>query len=80
MSSFGRVMWGCHGVTAWHTQVNINVEQNLFSNFPYYEIYVLCFLNYMYIYYIKNTGGLLRCLGQMTSKEGFQTNPKGFKL
>ena len=69
----------CHDVTAWLTQANTNVGQNLFSKFQYYEIYVLCFLNYTYMYYIKNIDGLQLYLGQVTPMEGFQASLKGFK-
>ena len=56
----GRVTWGCHGAIMWLTQANISVGQTYFQIYNIYELYVICFLNYMYIYiyYTKNTCGL----------------------
>ena len=82
MSSPRRVVWGCHGVITWLTQTNTSVGQCYFQVLNNYNYMYYVFFNihiYMYILYTKNTSGLSRCLGQVTSKEGFQASSKDFK-
>ena len=55
----GKVMWGCHGVTAWLTQANTSVGQRCI----YYFLVLISktYMQYvfnMYMYYKKNTSGL----------------------
>ena len=80
MSFLGKVMWGCHGLTAWLTLANTSVGQCYFQVLNNYKYMYYVFFN-IHIYCIqKNIGGLQYCLGQVTSKEGFQDSPKGFKI